>query len=736
MKRLSAAASVAVVLVAATHFALGRATAFADTMPPTGLMLNLMARPELVAIADPKPRFSWIVNSPESDNVQTAYQILLASDGSVLAEDRADVWDSGKVRSRSSTSVEFGGNPLASNRSYGWKVRTWDKKDAVSPWSSVQLFRAGQVVADPLREHFTPRYPLERTEIAPLRMIEKGPGHYFIDFGRDAFAALRLHYVGNASARVTVHMGEMLGPDNTVNRRPYNIFIRYHKAELDLKPGDRWYTPALREKDARRMPPEIGPVMPFRYCEIEGYPGKLAAEAIRQVAVHYLFDDKAARFTSSDATLNAVWELCKYSVKATSFCGVYVDGDRERLPYEADAYIGQLGHYCCDREFTLDRYSYEYLLTHPTWPTEYQMISVLQAWADYMHTADPTSLRANYEVLKAKTLIGLAREDGSIQRGVSPSQPRSPQVDSLRLDPRYGRLARIRARRLCLQADQRGHQRLALSRPGFDEPHRRGRWKTGRGNGLPQPGGQSGQDVQRKIYDATVRYHREQGGLYVDGEGTDHVSLFANMYAAAADLVPPDRMPRVVDCLVGKDMACSVFGAQALMEALYHNGEGDHALKLLTSQTRRSWHAMLEAGSTITLEAWNPLYKDTEDWNHIWGAAPANVIPNLLMGIEPLEPGFAAMRMRPQPGRLEHASLDLPTIRGTVHEDFRSSSDRFVLQVILPANTTAEVDLPDLGSGDLGVMVDGVARQAKRDGRFLVVDAVGSGSHHFERTEK
>ena len=92
--------------------------------------------------------------------------------------------------------------------------------------------------------------------------------------------------------------------------------------------------------------------------------------------------------------------------------------------------------------------------------------------------------------------------------------------------------------------------------------------------------------------------------------------------------------------------------------------------------------------------------------------------------------------MRPQPGRLEHASLDLPTIRGTVHEDFRSSSDRFVLQVILPANTTAEVDLPDLGSGDLGVMVDGVARQAKRDGRFLVVDAVGSGSHHFERTKK
>ena len=93
------------------------------------------------------------------------------------------------------------------------------------------------------------------------------------------------------------------------------------------------------------MPEHIGPVMPFRYVEIENASGSLKPEMLRQIMVHYPFDDAAADFRCSDERLNAIWELCKYSMKATSFGGIFVDGDRERLPYEADAYINQLGWY-------------------------------------------------------------------------------------------------------------------------------------------------------------------------------------------------------------------------------------------------------------------------------------------------------------------------------------------------------------------------------------------------------
>ena len=34
-----------------------------------------------------------------------------------------------------------------------------------------------------------------------------------------------------------------------------------------------------------------------------------------------------------------------------------LDGDRERTPYEGDAYLQQLGHYSTDRDFALARFS-------------------------------------------------------------------------------------------------------------------------------------------------------------------------------------------------------------------------------------------------------------------------------------------------------------------------------------------------------------------------------------------
>ena len=175
------------------------------------------------------------------------------------------------------------------------------------------------------------------------------------------------------------------------------------------------------------MPEEIGPVMPFRYAEIENIPS-LDPASIRQISVNYPFDDSASKFESSDKTLNDVWELCKYSMKATSFCGLYVDGDRERTPYEADAYLNQLGQYSTDREFTLARYSHEYLIQHATWPTEWPLHSVFIAWADYLYTGDDSSLTLFYNDLKAKTLYKLAGPDLLIKHRQTACDPRDSAV--------------------------------------------------------------------------------------------------------------------------------------------------------------------------------------------------------------------------------------------------------------------------------------------------------------------
>ena len=141
-------------------------------------------------------------------------------------------------------------------------------------------------------------------------------------------------------------------------------------------------------------------------------------------------------------------------------------------------------------------------------------------------------------------------------------------------------------------------------------------------------------------------------------------------------------------------MAASVYGSQYLMDGLYEAGEADYALKLLTSTSDRSWYNMIRIGSTITLEAWDMKYKPNADWNHAWGAVPANIIPRGLWGITPATPGFAKANIKPQMGDLKKSSIKYPTIRGPISADFEFVNPRLQRYSIeIPANMVAEFKL-------------------------------------------
>ena len=115
--------------------------------------------------------------------------------------------------------------------------------------------------------------------------------------------------------------------------------------------------------------------------------------------------------------LNRIWELCKYSIKATTFAGVYVDGDRERIPYEADAYLNQLSHYATDNDVQMAAPTFDWLMKNGTWPTEWAPHMVFMAHADWMHTGDTDWLSPRYESLKTKTLLNRSGEDGLVRSG-------------------------------------------------------------------------------------------------------------------------------------------------------------------------------------------------------------------------------------------------------------------------------------------------------------------------------
>jgi hypothetical protein len=177
-------------------------------------------------------------------------------------------------------------------------------------------------------------------------------------------------------------------------------------------------------------------------------------------------------------------------------------------------------------------------------------------------------------------------------------------------------------------------------------------------------------------------------------------------------------------------MACSVYAAQYLLEALFAHGAADTAHALIVAPGDRSWKHMVESGTTITWEAWDQKYKPNQDWNHAWGAAPANLFPNYVLGVRVLTPGWSQATLRPHPGKLAEADGKVPTPRGPVLVSWKNAAT-FRLDVTLPTGLTARVELPAAPSSR-GVFSGEKAVAAQRTGGRWILEQPITGTASLE----
>ncbi len=544
----------------------------------------------------------------------------------------------------------------------------------------------------------------------PVEVIEVGPGHYFIDFGKAFFGTIVICSEEDIDDDIVLHIGEKRGKGNTVDRDPGGT-IRYQEVVVDRLRAGQWTVAALTADSRNTGPaaialPDTFPViMPFRYCEIEDLPVPLNQLKIRQRAYHYRFNEEASHFSSSDTVLDQVWELCKHTIKATSFAGYYVDGDRERIPYEADAFINQLSHYCLDSVYTIARRTNSYFLENPTWPTEWILHVVPLFYYDYLYTGELDVLREEYDQLKTRTLMSLAREDGLISSA-------SPVMTGELMQALGFRDTSMRIRDIVdwPPAQEDTGWKLATAegeRDGYEMVPVNTVVNTFYYWNLvlmSRIAGELGYDADQDMFNQKAGVVRQtinkvlfdfERGIYLDGEGSDHASLHANMFPLAFGLVPEPYLPHVIAHIKSRGMACSVYGAQYLLEGLCRNGESGYALQLITDTIGdRNWWNMIESGSTMTLEAWDMRYKPNLDWNHAWGTAPANIITRYLWGIRPSRPGFGRAVIAPQLEGLHHSRIRVPTAIGPIDAFFERTEAGDTYTFRLPEGMTATFSIP------------------------------------------
>ena len=92
------------------------------------------------------PRLSWKIEAVSNsvyNQKQKAYQILVASSPDKLSEEKADLWNSGKIQSDANAQLPYQGKQLTSEQRCYWKVKVWNNENDYTPWSDVAFWSMG-----------------------------------------------------------------------------------------------------------------------------------------------------------------------------------------------------------------------------------------------------------------------------------------------------------------------------------------------------------------------------------------------------------------------------------------------------------------------------------------------------------------------------------------------------------------------------------------------------------------
>lgn len=252
----------------------------------------------------------------------------------------------------------------------------------------------------------------------------------------------------------------------------------------------------------------------------------------------------------------------------------------------------------------------------------------------------------------------------------------------------------------------------------------------------------------KRIKDAYLKEYVTPNGRLVSGTQTAYV------LALNFDMLPESLRPLIAQRLVdnikdyGVQLTTGFLGTPYLCHVLTRFGYDDIAYKLLLRDKYPSWLYPVKMGATTIWERWDGIKPDgtfqtpgMNSFNHYAYGAIGDWMYRSVAGINLDEnaPGYKRIIIKPHlTDSLSFASASLQTYYGEVSTEWKKENGKLILNVEIPANTTAMISIPATGSDE--VTETGKALNELKDVNLVessngyVQVKVGSGKYSFSVT--
>lgn len=251
-------------------------------------------------------------------------------------------------------------------------------------------------------------------------------------------------------------------------------------------------------------------------------------------------------------------------------------------------------------------------------------------------------------------------------------------------------------------------------------------------------------ELAAKIKDAFVKEFVTPNGRLVSHTQTAYV------LALSFGLVPDDRIENAANYLA-QDVAkfghltTGFLGTPLLCHTLSGIGRDDLAFMLLNRKKYPSWLYPVTQGATTIWERWDGQKPDgtfqdvgMNSFNHYAYGAIGEWLYNWVAGIsiDETHPGYKHFVLAPHTGGdLTYAKANFESVHGTISSYWKLENGNFVYSIEIPANTSAQVVLPDASLEAVKTQISNPKEEAKQVGDDVMVE-LGSGKYQFSYSVK